>query len=499
MRDKQLTKDEQASATNMPSQQSSQGVPPDLAALLSGVQQPPLSMQDQIALQSGRDPSVAPVNPVQAQMQGLAKGGVIQSIKGMKRDPEPARPKDVDKSHTEKIAAIYKAMGVKYMADGGTPDDDSVGQSTGPVDMDPMESPVVPPPPAPGTPAWETWIKNALSQVSNSPLAKVAGVAVNPVEAMTDAVSKYAPKIVAAEEPVVAPAVDKFVGANVLPTASAPDAPSESDQLSDLINRAGSGTSAADLATTPSSNAPAPSAPSAPTAPTPNPLAQLGQSNPAATVTPGMNAQDRNNLAAQGMQNQHSFANYLSEALGGIGDAIAAKGGVQQNSLGSIFAMQKQQRDEALANFDKARESAVQNFQMKNQADQSLIEQVKAKNELGPLPDSITSAMGIPKGSTPAQANILIGMNNARIEHQDKAAQLQIDSAKQASDEYDHLPTASRILNGENGQSTWITNRTNDLMNKAMGNVKVTNGQQTGYVSQADYLKNKASLQQVPF
>lgn len=143
--------------------------------------------------------------------------------------------------------------------------------------------------------------------------------------------------------------------------------------------------------------------------PTPDPLAQLGKFDPS-TVAPGMNADDRQALANQGIANQHTFGNYVAEALGGIGDALAAKGGVQQNSLGSIMGMQKQQRDEALNNFDQARDIAVQNHTMKNQADQDLINNVKAKGEMIVSPQ-IAQSLGHPEWANKPTAQVALALS----------------------------------------------------------------------------------------
>lgn len=171
----------------------------------------------------------------------------------------------------------------------------------------------------------------------------------------------------------------------------------------------------------------------------PDPLSQLGKFDPS-TVAPGMNPGDRQALAGQLNANQHTFGNYLAQALSGIGDAMAAKGGVQQNSLGDIINLQKQQRDEALGNFDKAREMAVQNFALKNQADQDLINNVKARGETLVSPQ-IAASLGHPEwGNKPiaqvglalsAQKNVLDYTNNL-MQRKQAALKDSADSVDQA-------------------------------------------------------------------
>lgn len=217
-------------------------------------------------------------------------------------------------------------------------------------------------------------------------------------------------------------ATNHLTGLN-LPPASTPPAPV-----------------AADVAATP-----APTAPAVPKAPavapagvgTPDPLAQLGKFDPS-TVAPGFNPQDRQTLANQGLQNQHTFGNYLSEALAGFGDAVAAKGGVQQNSLGNIFAMQTQQRHEALENFDKARAAAVEHFTMKNQADQALINNIKARGELQVSP-GIAHALGHPElaGKPVAQAELVLKTDALKYDHASKMQERKQSALKNAADEVD--------------------------------------------------------------
>lgn len=445
------------------------GVPalPGVAAPVSKTPPPDMRSEEQKELDGDAGPD-------------MNKGGVAASNENAPHKA-PEGP-----SEEEKRELVMKALkeNALHLANGATvpdPDDtDTPTSATGDVDNPTLD------PNAPQESKLQT-ILQALGMAARTGINAVT----NPVDAITQAIV-HSP----AATPIANTALQGagiLTGTNPPTLTDAAPAPSASP--------AAVPTPPMPVATTPAKPAPVAASPSPSATPAPDPLAQLGKFDPS-TVAPGLNPNDRQALATQLNGSQHTMGNYLAEALAGLGDALAAKGGVQQSSLNNIFALQKQQRDEALANFDKAREIAVQNRAMKTQADQALIDNVKAKNELGPLPTGITSAMGLPPGTTPTQANLIIGMNNARIEHQDKAAQLQLESAKQASDEWEKLPVTQRLLGGASNQTSWIANRTNDLMQKAMGNIKVTDGKNVGYVSPQDYQHAKskgANIQQVPF
>ena len=150
---------------------------------------------------------------------------------------------------------------------------------------------------------------------------------------------------------------------------------------------------------------------------------------------------------AQQQAGQHSYGNYLAEALAGIGDAFAAKGGVQQNSLGKIITMQADQRKEALANFDAARQAAIDHFTMKNQADQQLISNLKAKGELQVSPD-IANMIGMPHlaGKPVAQADLVLKMKGMQADYADKLTQRKTTVIANAATEVDKALTHGGIM-----------------------------------------------------
>ena len=220
---------------------------------------------------------------------------------------------------------------------------------------------------------------------------------------------------------------------------------------------------------------------------TPNPLSQLGQFNPATQVTPGLNPSDRQALAGQMMGKQHSFGSLLGEAMSGIGDAIAARGGVKQDSLNDIFTLQKQYRDEALGNFDKARQAAVENFTMKNQADQNLINSLKGQNEVQISPQT-SKSLGHPEwaGLPPSAVDFRIKMDAAHVDYYNKAAERHTANVAQAAKEYDTIQGTHMRINQNSDpklQASFISNRANDLDAQDKGLAKITQGNKSMYVS----------------
>lgn len=307
------------------------------------------------------------VDPAGAAAQGYAKGGMTMPSDEEKREMVLKAMQDktlklddggvvdpnalpADASQDSKLAAIFKAMGFGHTADGAQ----NVGAAS-----------------------------NVLGGVGDA-LKGALPLAPKVAEGAADA----------AATPGIAPVINSVVGSN-LQEPAAPPMPTPPV--------------APPPAPMPPAAHPAPAPHMAPATPTPDPLAQLGKFDPTA-VAPGMNPGDRQALAGQLNANQHTFGNYLAEAVSGIGDALAARGGVSQNSLGAIIGLQKQQRDEALSNFDKAREIAVQNHTMKNQADQELINNVKARGEMIVSPE-IAKSLGHPEWANKPTAQVSLALS----------------------------------------------------------------------------------------
>lgn len=275
-------------------------------------------------------------------------------------------------------------------------------------------------------------IRKGAGNLADSPAAKIAGVMTDPLGALGKVItSPQAQNVVGQELKGITPAVQTLAGSSptapIMPPPATPDA----------------------TASAPVPPAPAPAAPvthAAPAAGGPDPLAQLGKFD-ANAATPGLNPADRQALATNLNANQHTFGNYLAEAIAGLGDAVSAKGGVSQNSLGNIFALQTQQRQEALDNFDKARQAAVDHFTMKNQADQNLINNLKARGELSISP-SIANALGHPElaNKPVAQADLVLKTDAMKYDFANKMQERKQAALKNSADELDKAIAHGGIL-----------------------------------------------------
>lgn len=322
----------------------------------------------------------------------FADGGVVQ----------PQGPSDEEKR--DLVAKALQDGSIK-MADGGLPQDPAL------------------PPDAPQESKLQAILK-AMGMAGSDAITSILPGS----QKLANAVAPVAAS--AASAPGIASAVNAGLGTNLeepaIPPAAPPltPAPMAPPAVAPAVPHAGG--------TVP---------PGAPKAPAANPLDQLGQFD-ANAATPGLNPGDRQALAGDLQKNQHTYGNYLAEALAGIGDSLAARGGVQQNSLGQIFGLQTQQRQEALDNFDKARQSAVEHFNMKNQADAALISNLKARGELQVSP-SIAKAIGHPElaGKPVAQAEMVIKSDAMKYDYANKMQERKQGALKNASDEVDKALT----------------------------------------------------------
>lgn len=318
-------------------------------------------------------------------------------------------------SDAEKRELVQKALKEKTLKldDGGIVGDVDASQLPLPVD-------------APQPSKYQA-ILQKLEMLAHSPAAKIAGAITNPIGAVSDAMTSQPVRDAAS---AALPAVSKVantMSGGAIPDVAPPVAPAMPQD-------------APPLASAPAPMVPPPQQmkPAAPAHPAADPLAQLGKFDPT-TVAPGMNPVDRQNLANQNIASQHTFGNYLAQAMSGIGDALAAKGGVNQNSLGDIFTLQKQQRDEALSNFDKAREMAVQNHTMKNQADQDLINNIKARGELLVSPD-IARSIGHPEWANKPTAQVALALSSQKavLDYTNNMMQRKQAALKDSADAVEH-------------------------------------------------------------
>lgn len=328
-------------------------------------------------------------------------GGAIHTAED--REKEPAKPADIDMSHEKHLAEIYKAMGIQKYADGGlTPP-----EPTGPVVGMPNTS----------DPSYWDQIKAALAQVS-APVTK-------PIGAINDMVTGAA-QAAAPAAPAAVSALNSMTGLS-LPVPEAP-APKTADL----------GTPAPLSAPTPPALPPAaPIHPPVAAAPagggTTGDLKNLFNQD-TSKLTEGVNAEDRQALTGGLEGQQHGIGSVIAQAVAGLGDAIAAKGGKEQHSLKDIFSMQKQQRDEALANFDKARQARLEKLDLQTKMGDNTIKQLAAKDAYG-IDEHLNKQLGAPPGTAHKDLPLYMQMMTAQAAQQEKDSDLYMKAHAQAANE----------------------------------------------------------------
>jgi hypothetical protein len=290
------------------------------------------------------------------------------------------------------MASIYRAMGIKKYADGG------VANSDGTVDTSSLPGGGMPTPSANDPSYWDQ-IKAALAKVSTGGAPNIppvdttgAGFDVNKSDAAVTAPSLPAAPPVAAPAPVAPPVVPS---APALPVAKAPVTPV---------------------------NAP------------PSGMPSIGGifNQDTSKLTEGVNAEDRQALASKLGEQQHGIGAIIAQAVAGLGDALAAKGGKEQHSLQGIFSMQKQQRDEALANFDQARQDRIQKLQLQTQMGDNALKQAAAADAYG-VDEHLNGLIGAPKGTTKKDLPTYFSLMSAQVAKQEKDADLYMKATQQAS------------------------------------------------------------------
>jgi hypothetical protein len=337
--------------------------------------------------------------------------------------------------HEEKLKSIYKAMGIKKYADGGVAASDRMVSET------PSGAP------NPSDPDFWDQIKAALTRVG-APIAGAASALTAPVQSA----AANATPAVASAAPAAAGAANALLGTSLpvstaqapqnanLPPSGGPTIPPVADQaFADKLN--------AGTALTP---APVPGMPS-----TPRPAGQVGAAGmpnignifnqDTSKLTQGVNAEDRQALAQRMQEQQHGIGSVIAEAVAGLGDALAAKGGREQHDLGNIFAMQKQQRDEALANFDVARQDRLQKAALQTQMGDNALKQAAAADAYG-VDDNLNKLIGAPAGTMKKDLNTYFQLMSAQVAKQEKDANLYMLSHKQASDDVDNAVKNASVL-----------------------------------------------------
>lgn len=343
----------------------------------------------------------------------MAEGGTVH--KAEDRNKEPAKPKDIDMSHEKKLNSIYKAMGIKKYADGG--------------DVDASQLPGGNVTPSPSDPTYWDQIKAALSKVGNSPAGQLAEMAANPVSGIANAVVGAAPGLMKAEAPIVSGVANTMTGGAIPAVSATPPAPAA---------------------------APVPPV-MPPVAPKPMAAAPVGGNAPQGSelnnlfnqdtskLTSGVNPEDRNALVNKIGEQQHGLGAVIAQAVAGLGDAFAAKGGKEQHSLQGIFSMQKEQRDEALANFDKARQDRIQKLALQTQMGNNSIQKLAAQDAYG-TDEHLNKMLGAPPGTAHKDLPLYFQMKSAEVAQQEKDGDLYMKAHAQAANEVDAATKNASLL-----------------------------------------------------
>jgi len=188
-------------------------------------------------------------------------------------------------------------------------------------------------------------------------------------------------------------------------------------------------------------------APPAPGSTAPSNMPNIGNmfNQDTSKLTAGVNPEDRQALTGKMQEQQHGIGSVIAEAISGLGDAIAAKGGREQHSLQGIFSMQKQQRDEALANFDKARQDRIQKLQLQTQMGDNALKQAAAADAYG-VDEHLNGMIGAPKGTMKKDLPSYLSLLSAQVAKQEKDADLYMKAHAQAGTDVDNATKNASIL-----------------------------------------------------
>jgi len=358
------------------------------------------------------DPVIPPVASTDTP-KGYAKGVWLQN-------ESPAKAaEDVHMPHEDKMAAIYKAMGIKKYADGGVADSAPVDPNATPNQNDPSY--------------WDQ-IKAALSKISNGPAGTIAGMAMNPVSGIANAVEGMAPTIAKAELPAVSGVANTMTGGAMgTPASAAPAVPPPP-----AVAPAAMPTPPPAM---PRAAAAAPSNSAA--AGMPNIGTMFNQDT--SKLTEGVNPEDRQAVVDKLQAQQHGLGAIIAQAVAGIGDAYSAKGGRETHALSNIFGMQTQQRQEALANFDANRQARLQKLQLQTQMGDNAIKQAAAADAYG-VDEHLNGLLGAPKGTMKKDLPTYMGIMTSQIAAKEKDEDLYMKTHAQASLDVDNAVKNSSML-----------------------------------------------------
>lgn len=311
-----------------------------------------------------------------------------------------------DMTDDQKRSEIYKAMGMdKYAGGGFIPQQPETGPDLGmPNQNDPG--------------FWDA-IKNALGKVSapiTRPMGAIADMASGTAEAATPVLKSLAGPAVSA--------VNDVTGLS-LPV---PPPPAQAPEMTPPP---------------PVAQTPPPQLPSASPVKPEMPKAAPAASGPdlknlfnqdTSKITEGVEGADRQKLADSLNAGQTDIGSIIAQALAGLGDAISAKGGRTQNSLKEIFGLQKQQRDEALANFDKNRQARLEQVDLKTKMGNNAIQQLAAQDAYG-VNENLNKQLGAPPGTKQKDLPLYMQMHSAKAAQSEKDSDLYMKAHKQAADE----------------------------------------------------------------
>lgn len=392
----------------------------------------------------------------------MAEGGTIHQAED--RNKEPAKPANVDMAHEKKLHSIYRAMGIKKYADGGvTPSDGTVDASQLPT-------------PTPNDPGYWDKIKAALSQVGGA-VGNTLGNTLPTMPGVAEGAANMA------ATPGIAPAVNAALGTNLEGPAAATAAPAP----------------VVPLVMPPPAPPVTPKPMAAPVAagnaaPQNSELKNLFNQD-TSKLTEGVNAEDRNALVNKLGTQQHGLGSIIAEAVAGLGDALAAKGGREQHSLQGIFSMQKQQRDETLANFDKARQDRIQKLALQTQMGSNSIQKLAAQDAYG-TDEHLNKMLGAPAGTAHKDLPLYFQMKSAQVAQQEKDADLYMKAHAQAAGEVDAAVKNASVLSIKPSPAQLQASGAklaDQYFNRAKGNilVKPSDGGQAQWIPAQNIAKAK--------
>lgn len=373
----------------------------------------------------------------------LAKGGTVH--KAEDRNKEPTKPKDVEMSHEKKLNAIYKAMGIKGYDGGGVAISDGNAPTT--------------PTPQPGDPGYTSFLQNLLSQVGDA--GSAAGGALKNALGLNAGTPPVSPQV---PNPNLTSALQTGIlsGANAAVALMSPAMPSAvptsaistgapspiADPHQDFINDFNKGPAIPPPSAPLAGSAPiAPTTPATSGGPSTSGMPNIGTifNQDTSKLTAGSNPEDRQALVNKLHSNQEGIGGIIAQAVAGLGDAFAAKGGKEQHALGNIFAMNTEQRKEALANFDQQRQDRVQKLQLQTQMGDNALKQAAAADAYG-VDEHLNSIIGAPKGTMKKDLPTYFSMMSAQIAAKEKDEDLYMKAHTQASTDVDNAVKNSSVL-----------------------------------------------------